>query len=345
MKICVYTISLNEIDHCERWANSCADADYRVVADTGSQDGTPEKLSTLGVTVYAITQDPWRFDHARNRSLDLCPVDADVCISLDMDEYLMPGWRQAVEASWHTDTTRLAYRYVFDVDSGSPGFWVNKIHARHGYTWRRPVHETVFCTTGAEKESVVHADLILQKQDKNKITRNTYLPLMKIAHEEDPMDGQIAFWYARDMVNYVGGEQSEQALKEFLNIPHTWDMERNESYRLWAQNCPDQSEKYLLHAVAENTSRLEPWMDLVKLYYTQQRWANCVWACNQALESKKTGTYLDYITSPQPELYDYASIAYWNLGWVEKAQEHVKIAVDLNPGISRIQSNYNVMHN
>jgi hypothetical protein len=33
VKIAVYTIALNEAAHAERWAESAADADYRVVAD------------------------------------------------------------------------------------------------------------------------------------------------------------------------------------------------------------------------------------------------------------------------------------------------------------------------
>jgi len=58
MKIGVYTVALNEIKHCERWAASVADADYRVVLDTGSTDGTVEKLRELGVTVFEQRFDP-----------------------------------------------------------------------------------------------------------------------------------------------------------------------------------------------------------------------------------------------------------------------------------------------
>jgi len=343
MKICVYTIALNEIQQCDRWAASCADADYRIVADTGSSDHTVEKLTALGVTVHAIRQDPWRFDHARNQALALCPADADVCISLDMDEYLMPGWRQAVEAAWQADTTRLAYRYVFDVDSGSPGFWVNKIHARHGYTWRRPVHETVFCTHENECESIVHADLILQQQDINKSTRNNYLPLLKIAHAEDPQDAQIAFWYARDLVSYVGGDQAAHALHEFLAIPNTWVIERNESYRLLAHVCPDQAEKYLLYAVAESPTRLEPWIELTKIYYHKQDWLSCAWASQKGIYAQKTHTYLDYVQNSS-ELYDFASIACWNLGWRNQAREMVNLASDAFPQDARITNNKTIMN-
>src|SRR6266849_9969166 len=44
VKIAVYTIALNEAAHAERWANSAAEADYRIVADTGSTDDTVERL-------------------------------------------------------------------------------------------------------------------------------------------------------------------------------------------------------------------------------------------------------------------------------------------------------------
>ena len=345
MKICVYTIALNEIQHCDRWAASCADADYRIVADTGSTDNTVEKLTALGVTVYVISQDPWRFDHARNQALALCPADADICISLDMDEYLMPGWRQAVESAWQADTTRLTYRYVFDVDSGLPGFWVNKIHARHGYTWRRPVHESVFCTTGTEVEHAVHADLILQKQDVTKPTRGNYLPLLKIAHEEDPQDAQIAFWYARDMVSHVGGEPAQQALREFLSIDPAWNMERNEAYRLMAQAEPQQALKWLMHAVAEAPSRLEPWIDLTKIHYHQQDWLQCAWAAQRGIAAQKTHTYLDYMQNSQPELYDFASLACWNLGWKSRARELVTLAAEANPQDARIANNKIIMDN
>ena len=36
MKVAVYSIALNEAKFAERWADSAAEADYRVVADTGS---------------------------------------------------------------------------------------------------------------------------------------------------------------------------------------------------------------------------------------------------------------------------------------------------------------------
>ena len=60
--IAVYTIAVNEAAHAERWAESAAEADYRIVADTGSTDDTVERLIRAGVTVHRIAgvHDLWR---------------------------------------------------------------------------------------------------------------------------------------------------------------------------------------------------------------------------------------------------------------------------------------------
>jgi glycosyltransferase involved in cell wall biosynthesis len=93
LKVAVYAIALNEAVHVDRWASSAIDADYRVVADTGSTDDTVERLEKAGVTVHNIAIRPWRLDDARNAALALVPADADVCVTMDTDEFLEPGWR------------------------------------------------------------------------------------------------------------------------------------------------------------------------------------------------------------------------------------------------------------
>ena len=49
LKVAVYTIALNEAMHVDRWADSAVDADYRIIADTGSTDGTVGQLRDKGV--------------------------------------------------------------------------------------------------------------------------------------------------------------------------------------------------------------------------------------------------------------------------------------------------------
>ena len=53
-KICVYTICKNEIKFIDRWFNSVKEADYICVLDTGSTDGSFEKLQKLGIITKQI---------------------------------------------------------------------------------------------------------------------------------------------------------------------------------------------------------------------------------------------------------------------------------------------------
>ena len=71
LKIVVYAICKDEEQFVDRWMDSMSEADQVVVLDTGSTDGTVEKLRARGAEVTVETVVPWRFDVARNRSLDL----------------------------------------------------------------------------------------------------------------------------------------------------------------------------------------------------------------------------------------------------------------------------------
>ena len=92
MKIIIYDICKNEAQFAERFMRSCAGAEGVYVLDTGSTDGTPERLCELGATVQTAIIDPWRFDVARNASLEMLPEDADVCLCLDLAVVLNDGW-------------------------------------------------------------------------------------------------------------------------------------------------------------------------------------------------------------------------------------------------------------
>ena len=92
-KICVYAICKNESKFVEKWLESMSEADYIVVLDTGSTDDTFEKLKN-DPRVTLVKQEeinPWRFDVARNRSMELVPDDADILVCTDFDEIFEPG--------------------------------------------------------------------------------------------------------------------------------------------------------------------------------------------------------------------------------------------------------------
>ena len=344
MRIAVYTIALNEEANVSRWANSITDADYVIVGDTGSTDGTIQALEKFShIQVHKIHISPWRFDDARNAVLSLVPADADVCISLDMDEYLSPGWRAELEQNWLKNTTRLSYTYEFAKDVR---YAADKIHARSGYRWRRTVHETVF-NSGAELFAFAPGLIIHQIQDTTK-DRKSYLPLLELSHKENPTDGQTLFWLAREYVNQQNNYSAFEHLKRYLAMPEdqTWSVERSEACRLLAQiDVNSNKTKWLKQALAECDSRREIWADLATAYYEQRDWTNCYWACANGLAIiNSTGTYLDQSFAWGSLLWDLGSIAAYNLGFDKLAVEWVDRAVELDPTNERLLTNQKFIH-
>jgi len=343
-KIAVYTIALNEAKHVERWATSVSDADYRIVLDTGSTDGTVELLRSLGVTVFEQRFDPWRFDHARNAALACVPEDAEICISQDMDEFLEAGWRAKMEAAWRmNETTRLAYTYVFDYRPRGPndGYRMDKIHARHGYEWRRPVHETVWSTLGHENIAEDLSIVLNQIQDRSKDTRGNYLPLMAMATAEDPSDSQLSFWYGRELM-YAGQHAEAVAeLERYLALESSrWPVERSEAMIYISRMSDSRKLEYLQRALICAPERRQVWVELARYYYNNQDWHGLLWAAGSGLDkSRRDHSYLDHAADWGIQLHDFGSIAAGNLGWYEKAVEWCEIALNMQPQDDRLRNN------
>ena len=159
MKICVYAISKNESKFVDRWVDSMSEADDIYVLDTGSTDDTVEKLKKRDVKVSEEIITPWRFDVARNKSLNLLPDDVDICVCTDLDEVFNKGWRKELEKNWTQETTRLSYIYNWSLDSDNKPivtFYLNKIHTRNDYKWTHSVHEVLtYIGKNIERETTV----------------------------------------------------------------------------------------------------------------------------------------------------------------------------------------------
>jgi len=340
MKIAVYTIAKNEEQFVKRWANSCKDADYRLILDTGSTDETTTIAWDSDVTTHIQTFDPWRFDHARNAALSLLPDDIDLCISLDMDEVLQPGWREAIEAQPLPANARLRYKYVWSWnEDGSEGltYGGDKIHARHNFYWKHPVHEVIKCTE-AETQYWTDGLQIHHHPDSSK-SRSQYLPLLKMAVEEDPRDDRNQFYLAREYYFHGEAGLAQYHFSEHLRLSQ-WHPERAASYRYIAKMRPDAREHHLYLAIAEDPLRRESWADLAKHYYTKEDWDRCLYASKQGLLIHEKP--LDYLCEAEawgPLLHDLAAISYHHLGDSDEAFFQGSIALSLAPTDLRLQAN------
>jgi Tfp pilus assembly protein PilF len=338
MKIAVYTIAKNEQQFVQRWADSCVEADYRLILDTGSTDNTCQIAWDTDVTVEVETFDPWRFDHARNVALACLPDDIDLCISLDMDEVLQPGWRQALE-QLPPGVTRPRYKYVWSWNpDGSEGltYGGDKIHARHGYTWKHPVHE-VLKPDGVETQQ--WCDLQIHHHPDHSKSRSQYLPLLKLAVEEDPRDDRNQFYLAREYFFHGETGLAQYHFSEHLKLSQ-WQPERAASYRYLAKMRPDSAEHHLYKAIAEDPSRRESWVALASVYYDKKDWVACRHACAMAL--RITEKPLDYLCEADAWgwlPHDLMAISCHHLGDTDEAFFHGSEALALNPKDARLQAN------
>lgn len=344
MKIAVYTIALNEKKFVDPWYNSAKDADFLLIADTGSTDGTVERARELGINVAQITVKPWRFDDARNASLALIPEDIDFCIALDMDEVLVPGWREHLEKT-PPGTTRPRYKYVWNWNpDGTEGlvYGADKVHARKGYRWVHPVHEVLAPTEG-EVQNWIGME-IHHFADRSK-SRGQYLPLLKKAVEERPMDDRNAYYYARELFFYGKNEEAQQEFKRHLALPTaTWRAERAASMRYLAKIEKHEAETWLLRACAEAPEFREPWVELAMHYYGKRQWENCLSAARRALTIKeKPLLYINDASAWGSLPHDLASIGAWHVGQKEAAIAHARDALRIEPNSERLQANLAMM--
>ena len=339
MKIAVYTIAKDEQQFVERWQQSACDADSLHILDTGSSDQTVTAARDLGVDVVVRKFSPWRFDYARNASLAIVPPGMDMCIALDMDEILLPGWRDELEKVG-PEVTRPRYKYTWSWKSpGVPDleYGGDKIHSRHGYKWKHPVHE-VLVTDGIDEVQEWTGLEIHHHPDHTK-SRGQYFPLLELAVQEDPEDDRNAHYLAREYYFHNMYEKAEAEFKRHLSLPRaTWAAERAQSYRYLYRitNNPE----YLHSAIREDAGRRESYVDLAFHHYEREEWMPCLAAAKGALAiTEKPLTYLSEGYAWGELAHDLAAIAAYNLGLYREAQYHGMEAVKLAPYDDRLKRN------
>ena len=342
MKVAVYSIALNEAKHVERWAKSAKDADYLLIADTGSTDDTVKIAKKLKINVVKVHVNPWRFDDARNASLAVIPDDIDYCIALDLDEVLIDGWREELEKAFAKGITRPRYRFItsFNVD-GSPGteFDGFRIHSRKGYRWKYPIHELP--NPYGIQEKAEKFDFQIHHLPDNTKSRGHYMDLLKMAIDEDPSSDRNSFYYARELYYYKKYEESIAEFKRHLSLPAAWwKPERANSMRHLGEMDKENAVDWFIKSMAEDPGRREPIVSLAQHYYNIGDHANTLIWAEKALEiiEKPTDYFCEqYAWGEVP--YDLAALASHFLGKKELAIKYGKEALRINPTDQRLINN------
>lgn len=353
MMICVYAIAKNEAPFVDRFLDVMSEADCICVLDTGSTDGTLEKLRARGVITKQQRIEPWRFDVARNESMTLIPAEADVCCCVDLDEQFRPGWRKALEGAWTVEATRARYRYTWSFCAdGSEGcvFWPDKIHKNGCYRWKYPVHEVLEYTGDGQEHIVTASGVQLDHHPDPTKSRAQYLPLLELAVAEAPEDARCRHYLGREYMFHGAWQKAIDTLKQHLAMPTAnWADERCASMRFIARcqrrlGRDDLAAVWLHRAIAEAPHLREPYLDYAALLHDHQNWAGTAYFANCALAvTERSESYINEAESWGALPWDYLSVALWRLGQTKAALEACQNAHALAPGDARIQNNLAIM--
>lgn len=348
MKICVYAISKNEEKFVNRFVDSLQEADGIYVLDTGSTDSTVNLLKKRGVTVKQKIIDPWRFDVARNLSLEMVPVDTDICICMDLDEVIEDGWRERLEKIWNSNVNRLSYNYNWSFDDlGNPkvNFYISKMHDRHNYKWTHPVHE-VLTFTGKNEVTFTTDEITVNHYPDSTKSRSSYLPLLELSVKEDPTDDRNMHYLGREYMYYQRWNECIDTLICHLNLKTaTWKDERCASMRFIARSYQalgryDEARMWLDKAIKEAPYLRDPFVERALLEYRLNNFDEVI---NYSLEALKITTHTkSYINEPfswDSTLYDLLAISYYHQNCKDLALKYINLALEMNPDDERLKNN------
>lgn len=347
-KVYVYAICKNEEKFVERWFKSMSEADGIYVLDTGSCDNTVKKLKRLGANVKKQIIDPWRFDVARNLSLDMVPDDADICVCTDLDEVFDVGWRDVLEKHWSKDVVQARYNYNWHYDENDNpdvSFAIEKIHARNNFKWTHPVHE-VLKYTGKNYNNVFVPILLKHYPDNNK-SRGSYLKLLEMSVLEDPLDDRNVHYLGREYMYYSMYEKAIETLLKHLSLESaTWKDERCASMRFIARCYKnlkryDESITWYEKAILEAPYLRDSYVEIALLYDELKMYDKVIYYIILALKIKdKSNSYINEIFSWNYAPYDLLSLAFYNLGEIEASYIFSKKAYHYDKKNLRLKDNY-----
>ncbi len=351
MKICVYAISKNEEKHVKRWVNSMKEADEIYVLDTGSTDNTVSLLQELGVHVTQKIISPWRFDVARNLSLDLLPHDTDICVCTDLDEVFTPGWRKTLESSWTKEATIASYNYIWSFDENNNpavNFNIEKIHTRNNYIWHHPVHEVLKLIGPSEHKILIPEITISHYPDKEK-SRASYLPLLELSVQEEPEDDRNTHYLGREYMYYSRWDEAISTLKKHLKLKTaTWKDERAASLRFIARcyknlSNYDNALEYYTLAIKEAPYLRDAYVEKALLEFDLKHYLETENLCLKALQiTTHEKTYINEPFSWNTTLYELLAITCYNLEKYNYALYFNTLALSKEPSNERIINNQKI---
>lgn len=363
-KVCVYNIAANEIKFVDKWFSSMLEADYVTCLVTKNDDGTLEKMKEYEakypdkVRIEYQEIVPWRFDVARNESMRLIPDDAEILVSVDLDEYMEPGWANTLRENWTDSTRRCTYKYAWSHNpDGSPArvFRYNKIHNR-GWIYKFPIHETLWdpIADTAEysyKNSLELFDKIyLHHYPDLSKSRSSYLPLLELRKKENPSDYIGRIYLANE---YVYRKKYLEAIHEYQEIltqyQDKYSQVEKASCYLFSGDCytylSDEAnaiEQYKKAIEVDPTYR-EGYIGLAKVLLGQKRFSEAREILLEGIKnSYRHFSWLERDTSYSFEPWDLLCQACFYSGEKVESLAYAAKALSYCPADERLKQNFNI---
>lgn len=288
---------------------------------------------------------------ARNISLDMIPSDDSICICLDLDEILEPGWKEKILSLWQENTTRLRYVYNWYIDENNVPkivYYAEKIHARQNFKWVNPVHE-ILEYDGVENQIFTDELVINHYPDRTK-SRSSYLPLLELAVKENPQNDRNVHYLGREYMYYGKWNEAIDTLINHLKLESaTWKDERCASMRFIARcyknlNRYDEAEMWLNKAINEAPYLRDPLVEMAMLFYSLEDWPKVIFYCTEALKiTSNEKTYINEIFSWDETINDLLALAYYNIHDLPNALINAEEAVKINPDDERLKKNLEII--
>lgn len=326
MRFAVYAISKNEIKHVKRFIDSCSGADSIVVLDTGSDDGTVEELRRLGADVYEADINPWRFDTARNLALAKVPENIDYCISLDIDERLVDGWRQYLESAIVPGNTHVLNWFIESHTSSK--YWKFRIHARNGWGWRYRVHEELY--NHSSGSYAISEATIVHEPDLTK-SRSGYLPLIEQVLSDFPHNPRFLSYKAFELVALGEKDEAVDVLKLAIeNAGSVIDSYEKSYYCITIANLLGaDGYEWLLRAIVYAPEWRDAWYQIGLHYYLGGRFADAHEALERAIRLQSQQRNFQSVGARSSELYSMAAKAAYKNGQTSRAKSIMSIGMKI----------------
>ena len=201
----------------------------------------------------------------------------------------------------------------------------------------------------SEKRIVIDDIVLNHYPDSNK-SRGSYLPLLELSVEEDPLDDRNMHYLGREYMFYHRWEDCINTLNRHLQLDSaTWNLERAASMRYIARSYYnlgniEETKKYYLMSISEASNMREGYVELAFFYYNQGEWLDCINNLIKALIIKsKPMVYVNEIFCWDSTIDDLLSVCYYNLALYDLALFHVEKAIVINNNDERLLNNKKII--